>query len=42
VYAAFLLLWLQAVGFGGSKADTLRIERDQAPEQMWAEIDRVH
>jgi len=39
-FAAIMGLWLQPVGYGGGKADTVRIERDQAPEKMRAEIER--
>jgi hypothetical protein len=33
-------LWLQPEGFGGGKADTVRIERNQTPLAMRAEIER--
>jgi glutathione S-transferase len=39
-FAAIMGLWLQPAGFGGGKADAVRIERDRAPEQMRAEIER--
>jgi len=39
-FAAIMGLWLQPEGFGGGKADTVRIERDRAPAAMCAEIVR--
>ncbi len=39
-FAAFTGLWLMPQGYGGGKADATRIERDQAPAAMRAEIER--
>ena len=39
-FAAIMGLWLQPEGFGGGKADSVRIERDQTPLAMRAEIER--
>ena len=39
-FAAVMGLWLQPGGFGGGKADTVRIERNQTPLAMRAEIER--
>jgi glutathione S-transferase len=39
-FAAIMGLWLQPTGFGGGKADTVRIERNQTPLAMRAEIER--
>ena len=39
-FAAFTGLWLMPQGYGGGKADAVRIERDQAPASMRAEIER--
>lgn len=39
-FAAFTGLWLQPAGYGGGKADTVRIERSQATNPMRADIER--
>lgn len=39
-FAAFTGLWLMPQGYGGGKAETVRIERDRAPEAMRADIER--
>lgn len=39
-FAAIMGLWLQPEGFGGGKADTVRIERNETPLAMRAEIER--
>ncbi len=39
-FAAFSGLWLMPQGYGGGKADANRIEHDQAPAAMRADIDR--
>lgn len=39
-FAAIMGLWLQPVGYGAGKADSVRIELDQAPPQMKTEIER--
>ena len=39
-FAAFTGLWLMPEGYGGGKAEKVRIERDQAPEAMRADIER--
>ena len=39
-FAAFTGLWLMPEGYGGGKADGVRVERDQAPAEMRAEIER--
>ena len=39
-FAAFTGLWLMPEGYGGGKADDVRVERDQAPAEMRAEIER--
>jgi len=39
-FAAFTGLWLMPRGYGGGKADNVRIERDRAPTQMSADIER--
>lgn len=39
-FAAFTGLWLMPEGYGGGKAEEVRIERDQAPEAMRADIER--
>jgi len=39
-FAAVMGLWLQPAGYGGGKADSVRIEREEAPEQMRAEIEQ--
>lgn len=39
-FAAFTGLWLMPEGYGGGKADKVRIERDRAPEAMRADIER--
>jgi glutathione S-transferase len=38
-FAAIMGLWLQPDGYGGGKADTVRIERSQAPQAMLDEIE---
>ena len=37
-FAAISGLWLQPEGYGGGKADAVRIDRDRAPRQMRSEI----
>ncbi|MDH3746928.1 MAG: hypothetical protein OER97_01880 [Gammaproteobacteria bacterium] len=39
-FAAFTGAWLQPVGYGGGKADSVRIERSRAPNPMRADIER--
>ena len=39
-FAAFTGLWLMPQGYGGGKADAVRIERDRAPAEMRADIER--
>lgn len=39
-FAAFTGLWLMPVGYGGGKADAVRIERDRAPAGMRIDIER--
>jgi len=39
-FAAFTGLWLQPAGYGGGKADSVRIERSQATNPMRADIER--
>ncbi len=39
-FAAFTGLWLMPQGYGGGRADATRIERDQAPAGMRADIER--
>jgi len=39
-FAAFTGLWLMPEGYGGGKADHVRIDRDRAPAEMRAEIER--
>lgn len=39
-FAAFTGLWLMPEGYGGGKADTVRIERDRAPAPMQADTER--
>jgi glutathione S-transferase len=39
-FAAFTGLWLTPPGYGGGKADAVRLERDRAPQAMRADIDR--
>lgn len=39
-FAAFTGVWLMPEGYGGGKADNNRIERDQVPEAMRADIER--
>ena len=39
-FAAFTGLWLMPQGYGGGKADETRIERDEAPAAMRADIER--
>jgi glutathione S-transferase len=38
-FCAIMGLWLQPRGYGGGKADTVRIDREQYPRQMAGEID---
>ena len=39
-FAAFTGLWLMPEGYGGGKAEEVRIERDRAPAAMRADIER--
>jgi len=39
-FAAFSALWMQPEGYGGSKAELCRIDRDQMPSMMRADIER--
>ena len=39
-FASFTGLWLMPDGYGGGKADNVRVERDRAPEAMRADIER--
>lgn len=39
-FAAFTGLWLMPEAYGGGKADHVRVERDSAPAEMRAEIER--
>ncbi len=39
-FAAFTGLWLMPAGYGGGKADAVRIERDRAPTGMRSDIER--
>lgn len=39
-FAAFTGLWLMPKGYGGGKAEAVRIERDRAPQGMRADIER--
>lgn len=39
-FAAFTGLWLMPAGYGGGKADAVRIERDRAPAGMRTDIER--
>jgi glutathione S-transferase len=39
-FAAIMGLWLQPEGFGGGKADTVLIERNEIPAAMRADIER--
>ncbi len=39
-FAAFSALWLQPEGYGGDKAELCRIERDQMPLAMRADVER--
>ncbi len=39
-FAAFSGLWLMPRDYGGGKADAVRIEREQSPESMRADIER--
>lgn len=39
-FAAIMALWLQPDAYGGGKADSVRIERNQMPEAMRTEIER--
>ncbi len=41
-FAAFTGLWLMPQGYGGGRADETRIERDEAPDAMRADIERWH
>lgn len=38
-FAAIMGLWLQPDGYGGGRADSVRIERDRAPRRMVEDID---
>jgi len=38
-FCAIMGLWLQPRGYGGGKADTVRIEREQCPPQMASQIE---
>jgi glutathione S-transferase len=38
-FAAIMGLWLQPAGYGGGRADSVRIERDQCPAGMISEIE---
>ena len=38
-FAAIMGLWLQPPGYGGGKADTVRIEREQCPSAMIRQIE---
>ena len=39
-FAAFSALWMQPEGYGGGKAELCRIDRDQMPSMMRADIER--
>ena len=39
-FAAIMGLWLQPPGYGGGKADSVRIEQNKTPPSMRAEIER--
>jgi len=39
-FAAFSALWMQPEGYGGGKAELCRIDRDQMPSTMRADIER--
>lgn len=39
-FAAYTGLWLMPEGYGGGKADNVRIERDRAPAPMRSDIER--
>lgn len=39
-FGAFTGLWLMPEGYGGGKADAVRVERDKAPAAMRADIER--
>jgi glutathione S-transferase len=39
-FAAIMGLWLQPAGYGGGKADSVRIEKSRIPQAMHAEIER--
>jgi glutathione S-transferase len=39
-FAAIMGLWLQPAGYGGGKADSVRIERSKIPRTMRTEIER--
>jgi hypothetical protein len=38
-FASIMGAWLQPVAYGGGKADTVRIERDQCPKAMAEQIE---
>ncbi|MEE4217543.1 MAG: glutathione S-transferase N-terminal domain-containing protein [Xanthomonadales bacterium] len=38
-FCAIMGLWLQPPGYGGGKADSVRIEREQYPQHMAAEVE---
>jgi len=38
-FAAIMGLWLQPAGYGGGKADTVRIDRDRCPQAMIEQIE---
>ena len=39
-FAAIMGLWLQPAGYGGGKADAVRIEREQCPPAMIRQIEK--
>jgi glutathione S-transferase len=39
-FASFTGLWLMPEGYGGGKADAVRIERDRRPESMRSDVER--
>lgn len=39
-FASFSGLWLMPEGYGGGKADAVRVERDRCPEAMRGEVER--
>jgi glutathione S-transferase len=39
-FAAIMGLWMQPEGYGGGKADTVRIERDRVPAAMRNDIEK--